>query len=50
MHAPPAPNDHHQVIFADGTLIDGSTAELSAYCPIHLQFVVYCQGATHWTH
>mmetsp|Transcript_6759 Transcript_6759/g.18121 ORF Transcript_6759/g.18121 Transcript_6759/m.18121 type:complete len:518 (-) Transcript_6759:597-2150(-) len=38
------------VIFADGTFIDGSTAELSADGPIRPPFVVYCQGGTHWTH
>jgi len=31
------------VIFADGTFIDGSTAELSADGPIRPPFVVYCQ-------
>eukprot|EP00775_Hariotina_reticulata_P010032 gene10032-10188_t len=39
-----------EVIFADGTFIDGSTAELSADGPIRPPFVVYCQGGTHWTH
>ena len=39
-----------EVIFADGTFIDGSTAELSADGPIRAPFVVYCQGGTHWTH
>ena len=32
-----------EVIFADGTFIDGSTAELSADGPIRPPFVVYCQ-------
>lgn len=39
-----------QVIFADGTFIDGSTAELSADGPLREPYVVYCQGGTHWTH
>ncbi|PNW82969.1 hypothetical protein CHLRE_06g301650v5 [Chlamydomonas reinhardtii] len=39
-----------EVIFADGTFIDGSTAELSADGPIRAPYVVYCQGGTHWTH
>ncbi|KAF8066226.1 ynbB [Scenedesmus sp. PABB004] len=39
-----------EVIFADGTFIDGSTAELSADGPLRPPFVVYCQGGTHWTH
>lgn len=38
-----------EVIFADGTFIDGSTAELSADGPIREPYVVYCQGGTHWT-
>jgi len=40
----------NEVIFADGTFVDGSTAELSADGPIRPPFVVYCQGGTHWTH
>lgn len=32
-----------EVIFADGTFIDGSTAELSADGPIRPPYVVYCQ-------
>ena len=32
-----------EVIFADGTFIDGSTAELSADGPIRAPYVVYCQ-------
>jgi len=39
-----------EVIFADGTFVDGSTAELSADGPMRAPFVVYCQGGTHWTH
>ena len=32
-----------EVIFADGTFIDGSTAELSADGPMRAPYVVYCQ-------
>lgn len=39
-----------QVIFADGTFIDGSTSELSCDGPLREPFVVFCQGGTHWTH
>jgi cystathionine beta-lyase family protein involved in aluminum resistance len=39
-----------EVVFADGTFIDGSTAELSADGPLRPPFAVYCQGGTHWTH
>ncbi len=39
-----------EVIFADGTFIDGSTSELSADGPLREPYVVYCQGGTHWTH
>jgi len=39
-----------EVIFADGTFVDGSTAELSADGPVRAPYVVYCQGGTHWTH
>jgi hypothetical protein len=35
-----------EVIFADGTFIDGSTAELSADGPIRPPYVVYCQVGT----
>lgn len=38
-----------EVVFADGTFIDGSTSEISADGPIRPPFVVYCQGGTHWT-
>lgn len=37
-----------EVIFADGTFIDGSTAELSADGPIRPPYVVYCQVV--WLH
>ncbi|GAQ79730.1 Cys or Met metabolism pyridoxal-phosphate-dependent enzyme [Klebsormidium nitens] len=39
-----------EVVFADGTFIDGSTIELSCDGPLREPFVVYCQGGTHWTH
>jgi cystathionine beta-lyase family protein involved in aluminum resistance len=39
-----------EVIFADGTFIDGSTLELSADGPLRPPFAVYVQGCTHWTH
>lgn len=39
-----------EVIFADGTFVDGSTAELSADGPLRAPYVVYCQGGVHWTH
>ena len=32
-----------QVIFADGTFIDGSTSELSCDGPLREPFAVYCQ-------
>ena len=39
-----------EVIFADGTFIDGSTLELSADGPLRAPYAVYLQGGTHWTH
>lgn len=39
-----------EVVFADGTFIDGSTLELSADGPLREPYVAYCQGGTHWTH
>ncbi|XP_050247426.1 uncharacterized protein LOC126694920 isoform X2 [Quercus robur] len=42
-------HDIVQVIFADGTFIDGSTSELSCDGPLREPFAVYCQGGTHWT-
>ena len=35
------------VIFASGTFIAGSTAELSADGPLRPPWVVYCQGGAH---
>ena len=47
LRAPPCagvtPGYGDEVIFADGTFIDGSTAELSADGPIRPPYVVYCQ-------
>ena len=39
-----------EVVFADGTFIDGSTLELSADGPLRAPYAVYVQGGTHWTH
>ncbi|KAL1504921.1 hypothetical protein AB1Y20_008688 [Prymnesium parvum] len=39
-----------EVIFADGTFVDGSTLELSADGPLREPYAVYMQGGTHWTH
>jgi len=50
LHAGVTPGYGDEVLFADGTFIDGSTAELSADGPLRTPFVVYCQGGTHWTH
>ncbi|KAJ4980694.1 hypothetical protein NE237_031531 [Protea cynaroides] len=38
-----------EVVFADGTFIDGSTSELSCDGPLREPFTVFCQGGTHWT-
>ena len=38
-----------EVIFADGTFIDGATSEMSADGPLRPPYVVYCQGGQHWT-
>ncbi len=37
------PGYDDEVIFGDGTFIDGSTAELSADGPLRPPWVVYCQ-------
>eukprot|EP01039_Chlorochromonas_danica_P004164 gene4164-4573_t len=39
-----------EVIFADGTFIEGSTLELSADGPLRHPFVAFSQGCTHWSH
>lgn len=38
-----------EVVFADGTFIDGSTSELSCDGPLREPFAVFCQGGSHWT-
>ncbi|PRQ31408.1 putative methionine gamma-lyase [Rosa chinensis] len=38
-----------EVIFADGTFVDGSTSELSCDGPLREPFAVFCQGGSHWT-
>lgn len=45
-----SPGYGDEVIFADGTFIDGSTLELSADGPLREPYVVFMQGCTHWTH
>ncbi|KAF5178860.1 hypothetical protein FRX31_031552 [Thalictrum thalictroides] len=44
-----SPGYASEVIFADGTFIDGSTSELSCDGPLREPFIVFCQGGTHWT-
>ena len=39
-----------EVIFADGTFIEGSTLELSADGPLREPYVAFIQGCTHWSH
>ena len=39
-----------EVVFADGTFIDGSTLELSADGPLREPYVAYMQGGTHVEH
>ncbi|GJP33650.1 hypothetical protein CLOM_g18173 [Closterium sp. NIES-68] len=39
-----------EVVFADGTFIDGSTIELSCDGPLRPPFAVFCQGGAHWVH
>ncbi|CAN0545938.1 unnamed protein product, partial [Ectocarpus sp. 12 AP-2014] len=39
-----------EVIFADGTFVDGSTLELSSDGPLRPPYIVFAQGCTHWTH
>ncbi|TKY66579.1 YnbB protein [Spatholobus suberectus] len=43
------PGNASEVIFADGTFIDGSTSELSCDGPLRGSFAVFCQGGTHGT-
>eukprot|EP00871_Galdieria_phlegrea_P002947 jgi/Galph1/3653/GphlegSOOS_G2364.1 len=44
------PGYGEQVVFANGTFIDGSTSELSADGPLKSPYCVYTQGGTSWTH
>lgn len=44
-----SPGYASEVIFADGTFIDGSTSELSCDGPLREPYTVFCQGGTHWT-
>ena len=44
----PAPGVGDDVVFGDGTFIDGSTGELSADGPLRPPYAVYCQGGAHW--
>ena len=39
-----------EVIFADGSFVDGATAELSADGPLREPFTAYAQGGTHVMH
>ena len=39
-----------EVIFADGTFVEGSTLELSADGPLREPYVAFIQGCTHWSH
>uniref|UniRef100_A0A7S0J2I6 Uncharacterized protein n=1 Tax=Calcidiscus leptoporus TaxID=127549 RepID=A0A7S0J2I6_9EUKA len=45
-----SPGYGDEVIFADGTFIDGSTLELSGDGPLRAPYAAYLQGGTHWTH
>ncbi|KAK4528805.1 hypothetical protein GAYE_SCF64G6751 [Galdieria yellowstonensis] len=44
------PGYGEQVIFANGTFIDGSTSELSADGPLKSPYRIFTQGGTSWTH
>lgn len=45
----PAAGCSDDVVFGDGTFIDGSTGEMSADGPLRLPFAVYTQGGAHWS-
>lgn len=47
----PAATDGYEtdVIFADGTFVEGSTVELSADGPLREPYTLFCQGGTHLT-
>lgn len=38
-----------EVVFAQGTFVDGSTMEMSADGPLREPYVVFAQGGLHWT-
>ena len=38
-----------EVVFADGTFVGGSTAEMTCDGPLRAPHAVFCQGGTHWT-
>jgi hypothetical protein len=39
-----------EVVFADGSFVDGATAELSADGPLREPFTAFAQGGTHHMH
>ena len=43
------PGYEDDVVFADGTFVEGSTSEMSADGPMRAPFVAFCQGGSHWT-
>jgi cystathionine beta-lyase family protein involved in aluminum resistance len=43
------PGYESQLVMAGGTFVDGSTSEFSADGPLREPYIVFCQGATHWT-
>jgi len=45
----PAAGCSDEVVFGDGTFVDGSTGELSADGPLRAPFAVYTQGGAHWS-
>ncbi len=46
----PMPGYDSHLVMAGGTFIDGSTSEFSADGPLRDDYIVFCQGGTHWTH
>jgi len=44
------PGYESEVVFADGTFVEGSTSELSADGPMRAPYAAFCQGGTHWVH
>ena len=45
----PAAGCSDEVVFGDGTFVDGSTGERSADGPLRAPFAVYTQGGAHWS-